>query len=120
MEYKNLSEIVLAAKTTREGRVIGSIRYTILFKKAVCTYIKEGQTNKTTLSLQSGIKVQTLNKWLAQDAKGLLTLEGACCVSPRAKAVNVNLLEQLQKDAREIKLKIDLIIQCKELGLTVS
>ena len=120
MEYKTTEEIVLAAQTVRHGCAIGTIRYPVLFKKAVCVFLEETLISKHALAIKMGVKVQTIRNWLIQYKEGLLTIEGACSVSPRAKSINVNLLAQLQKESKEIQIKIDLIIKCKELGLTVS
>mgnify|MGYP002634572368 CR=1 FL=1 len=119
MKFNSIKEIIAATTTIREAKGVGRTHYPVLFKKAVCEFI-ETYSNASAISSSTGIPRGNIYQWVEQFNEGLYTLEGAYSVSRKSLSLNSKLIAELTQEIKAIDIKINLIKQCNEVGLTVA
>jgi len=123
MKFTKNTEITKAIDSIKQSQIKRGgkrIHYPILFKKALITYMKTKQYNPYFIHKKTGINYQTIKHWLNQFDEGLYEPDGAYCVSRISKTANTDILKVLKQQVHTLLTKIELVKQCKALGLKVT
>ena len=123
MKFENDNQIIkaieLTAKTSNGHRI-----YSVSFKKAFVKYVLN-QTENKQRSVRDVLNMAKINdpsyyQWKSYFDKGLFDESAAYSVSRVVKQSNDDIEQLLQKELQLITRKLELIRECKKLGLKVA
>lgn len=120
MVFTKISEIVEAIASLPRVCDGTRVQYPVLFKKAVCEFMLKKAITCKNLSKKVHMTSALLGKWMNQYNEGLYTIEGAYNVSRKSLDSNAIILKKLNTEINLLQRKVDLINQCKALGMKVS
>ena len=123
MKFQNDTEVVKAAELTARTSS-GKRMFSLSFKKALLQYVASQQltAGRTQIEVLDsvGVSSASYHKWATDYKQGLFDGDAVYSVSRTVKQSNQDIEEMLQAELEIIKRKIELIRECKKLGLKVA
>lgn len=123
MKFENDNQVIKAIELTAKASNGHNI-YSVSFKKAFVNYVLTQTENNSRTVMDvlncTGINDPSYYQWKSYHKKGLFDASAAYSVSRVVKQSNDDIEQLLQKELQLITRKLELIRECKKLGLKVA
>lgn len=122
MKFQNDNEVLKASELTARTSN-GKRMFSLSFKKALLQYVASQQLQgreRPEILESVGVSDASFYKWRQDYKRGLFDGDAVYSVSRVVKKSNEDIEEMLMAELEIIKRKLELIRECKKLGLTVA